>query len=106
MTSRDTWSAKDYNDKAPFVYSPSNTSSVLELLDARPGERVCDFGCGSGEVTLELQKLVGGEGAVVGVDSSESMVTLSLIVPDARPIEPEPSGPTGPSQRPETGCRR
>ena len=73
MTSRDTWSAKDYNNEVPFVYSPSNTSTILELLNARPGERVCDFGCGSGEITLELQKLVGG-GTVVGVDSSESMV--------------------------------
>lgn len=70
----DTWSAQKYNNVASFVYSPKYTSAVLTLLDAKPGEHIIDFGCGSGEVTLELQKIVGETGKVVGVDASQSMV--------------------------------
>ncbi|KAF5382690.1 hypothetical protein D9615_002818 [Tricholomella constricta] len=70
------WSASLYNKSVPFVYSPAFTAPVLELLAAQPGERIIDFGCGSGEVTLELQKIVSSAsgGVVVGVDFSESMI--------------------------------
>jgi ubiquinone/menaquinone biosynthesis C-methylase UbiE len=70
------WLASQYNENAPFVYSAAFTSSVLELLSARPGEKIFDFGCGSGEVTLELRKIVeqGEGGMVIGVDMSDSMV--------------------------------
>ncbi|KAI0927433.1 hypothetical protein AcV5_007976 [Taiwanofungus camphoratus] len=74
-TSKDTWSATSYNKTAAFVYSQAFTSPVLTLLDAKPGERIIDFGCGSGEVTLQIKKLVGDAGLVVGCDSSESMIT-------------------------------
>lgn len=56
---------------------------VLELLDPRPGERILDLGCGSGEVTLELAKRVEKSegGVVVGVDFSASMVRVhSLLI--------------------------
>jgi ubiquinone/menaquinone biosynthesis C-methylase UbiE len=72
------WSASQYNQTASFVYSPAFTSPILELLAAKPGERIIDFGCGSGEVTLQIRDLVGQGGTVVGVDFSESMVTLFL----------------------------
>jgi ubiquinone/menaquinone biosynthesis C-methylase UbiE len=74
------WSASLYNKHASFVYSPAFTSPVLGLLAAQPGERIIDFGCGSGEVTLELKKRVeeAPGGVVVGVDFSESMVCCML----------------------------
>lgn len=72
--SKDTWSASTYNNTASFVYSPAFTSAVLSLLDAKPGEKIIDIGCGSGEVTREIHRLVGAAGLVVGMDSSESMV--------------------------------
>ncbi|ESK91259.1 methyltransferase type 11 [Moniliophthora roreri MCA 2997] len=68
------WSASQYNETASFVYSAAYTSPVLELLSARPSERIIDFGCGSAEITLELEEIVGSSGYVVGVDSSESMI--------------------------------
>lgn len=76
MTYTDTWAANAYNQTASFVYSPAFTSPVLSLLDAKPGEKIVDFGCGSGEVTLEIDKVVKQQqgGIVVGVDSSESMI--------------------------------
>jgi len=71
------WSASLYNKHTPFVYSPAFTAPVLELLSVQPGERIIDFGCGSGEVTLEIKKCVEGAtgGLVVGLDFSESMAS-------------------------------
>lgn len=76
------WSASQYNTIAPFVYSSAYTSAILRLLNAQPGEKILDFGCGSGEVTLDLAKIVGSTdgGLVVGVDASESMVSAITIV--------------------------
>ncbi|KAL4249284.1 S-adenosyl-L-methionine-dependent methyltransferase superfamily protein [Abortiporus biennis] len=74
-TEKDTWSAKEYNDKASFVYSDKFTSPVLTLLDPKPGERIIDFGCGSGELTLKLEHIVGDDGLVIGIDASESMIS-------------------------------
>ena len=69
------WSASQYNKTASYVYSAAFTGLVLELLDAQPGERILDVGCGSGEVTLLIQKIVEQKGGiVVGTDFSESMV--------------------------------
>ena len=70
----DAWSAKAYNTTASFVYSSAFTSPVLELLDAKPREHIIDFGCGTGELTLKIQDMVGKNGRVVGVDASENMV--------------------------------
>jgi ubiquinone/menaquinone biosynthesis C-methylase UbiE len=82
-TSGSAWDATKYNNTASFVYSSSFVAPVLELLDPRPGERILDLGCGSGEVTLELAKRVEKSegGVVVGVDFSASMVRVhSLLI--------------------------
>ena len=86
--SRDTsgWSATSYRNIAPYVYSSEATASVLQLLDARPGERILDFGCGSGEVTAEIVRLVGPQGMVVGIDTSESMVSRPTAFAGARKL--------------------
>ncbi|KIY42903.1 cyclopropane-fatty-acyl-phospholipid synthase [Fistulina hepatica ATCC 64428] len=52
------WSAAMYNHAASFVYSQKFTSSVLDLLAAKSGERIFDFGCGFGELTSELETLI------------------------------------------------
>lgn len=73
------WSASLYNQSARFVYSSEYTGAVLSLLDAQPGQRIIDFGCGSGELTLDIQEAVehGDGGFVCGLDYSESMVRAS-----------------------------
>ncbi len=77
-TDKTGWSAHLYNKNAPFVYSNALTAPVLQMLSPQAGERIIDFGCGSGEVTLELEKIVKEKGGrVVGVDFSESMVRIS-----------------------------
>lgn len=44
------------------------------MLAPKPGEKVYDFGCGGGHLSVQIAKIVGSEGVVVGVDSSESMI--------------------------------
>jgi ubiquinone/menaquinone biosynthesis C-methylase UbiE len=44
------------------------------LLRPAEGDRLLDVGCGTGEDALMLAELVGTDGEVVGVDSSETMV--------------------------------
>ena len=74
------WSASTYNKVASFVYSHAYTSAVLQLLDAKPGERILDLGCGSGELTKVLSQAVGATGVILGVDASESMVRHCLTL--------------------------
>ncbi len=47
---------------------PRTVRAMLELLDARPGDRVLDVGCGSGWTSALLGELVGGSGVVIGVE--------------------------------------
>ena len=50
---------------------------VHEALDAAPGDRVLDAGCGPGFYVSEILERVGGEGSVVGIDASEAMLALA-----------------------------
>ncbi|EJU03159.1 S-adenosyl-L-methionine-dependent methyltransferase [Dacryopinax primogenitus] len=70
----DKWSAANYHEHASFVYSAKFTSVVLDMLGAKSGERILDVGCGSGEITVDLEKIVGKNGLVVGVDFSANMI--------------------------------
>ena len=76
----DGWSPTNYAKHASFVYSQAFTSPVLDLLDARPGEKILDLGCGSGELGIIIEKSVGTDGelkgVVVGVDQSVKMVLV------------------------------
>ena len=50
---------------------------VREALDARPGERILDVGCGPGFYVAELVHDVGPAGAIVGVDRSPEMLAAA-----------------------------
>jgi len=47
---------------------------ALELYPPKPGERVLDVGCGFGDTTQRLAKLVGPEGEAVGVDAAANFI--------------------------------
>ncbi|HXM56492.1 MAG TPA: methyltransferase domain-containing protein [Candidatus Dormibacteraeota bacterium] len=50
---------------------------VLELLNAGPGWRVLDLGCGPGVLTRPLAAAVGPTGLALGVDLAEGMLRLA-----------------------------
>jgi ubiquinone/menaquinone biosynthesis C-methylase UbiE len=50
--------------------------TMLAALNVRPGQTVCDMGCGNGFYTLPLAKLVGDDGRVIAVDIQREMLGL------------------------------
>jgi ubiquinone/menaquinone biosynthesis C-methylase UbiE len=54
-------------------------------LDAQPGERVLDAGCGPGFYVAEVLDRVGPEGSVVGVDASGPMLAVAAKRCEGRP---------------------
>jgi SAM-dependent methyltransferase len=50
---------------------------ALEQFPPRPGERVLDIGCGFGDTSQAIARLVGPAGSVLGMDISERFVQLS-----------------------------
>lgn len=47
---------------------------ALAVLNARPGERVLDVGCGCGDTALAIARAVGATGHVLGIDISGPML--------------------------------
>ena len=68
-----TWCAEGYSKNARFVSDLG--MPVVELLKARPGERILDLGCGDGVLTKRLQE-AGCD--VVGIDSSPELIRAAL----------------------------
>lgn len=63
------WNADLYRDKHAFVFELG--AGVVELLNPRPGERILDLGCGTGELTFQIAQ----SGArVLGFDASPAML--------------------------------
>lgn len=62
---------------------------LVDLADPRPGDRVLDWACGTGEVTLLLKERVGAGGRVVGTDVNEDMLALAPAKAARRGVEIE-----------------
>lgn len=52
------------------------TRLMLEHLGVKPGMTICDVGCGNGFYALQLAKLVGPEGRIIGVDIQPEMLEM------------------------------
>jgi trans-aconitate methyltransferase len=63
------WSAESYARNARFVADLGEP--VVDWLDAKPGERVLDIGCGDGALTASI---VARGADVIGVDSSHALI--------------------------------
>ena len=80
------WDTNLYDQKHSFVTKYGE--DLLSLLDAKPGERILDIGCGSGHLTKQIAD-AGAE--VTGLDSSQEMIAtaraaypaINFIVADA-----------------------
>jgi ubiquinone/menaquinone biosynthesis C-methylase UbiE len=64
-------------------------TTVVELLGPRPGSRLLDAGCGTGDFARRLAAQVGPTGRVVGVDASATMIDEAQrrTVDAALPVE-------------------
>ena len=63
------WNAEQYEGRHSYVWQFGG--KLIELLQPRPGERILDLGCGTGQLTAEIA----ASGAhVVGLDSSPEML--------------------------------
>lgn len=89
MAQSSKWDAGLYDEKHSFVWKMAG--GLLELLDAKPGERILDIGCGTGHLTAQIA----ATGAhVIGVDRSAEMIrkaraahpSLQFEVADAREL--------------------
>ncbi len=72
MSENQRWDPERYRRIAGFVSELG--VPLLELLDARPGERILDLGCGDGALT---QQLLARGCEVVGIDSSAEQVAAA-----------------------------
>lgn len=61
----------------PTIGPFSCASKMLELISIKGGEHVLDVACGTGSVILQLIKLVGTQGYVVGVDMSQTALNIA-----------------------------
>lgn len=68
------WNAELYDNKHAFVSQYGE--SVLELLDVKPGERILDLGCGTGDLAKQIQEH-GAE--VIGIDASPEMIAKAKV---------------------------
>jgi trans-aconitate methyltransferase len=84
------WDAALYDEKHSFVWKMA--AGLIDLLDAKPGERILDIGCGTGHLTAQIA----ATGAkVTGIDRSTEMIgqarsahpALAFEVADAREMK-------------------
>lgn len=68
------WAA--YQTKMDEALRPLGDAAIV-AASPQPGEHVLDLGCGCGDSTLELARLVGSEGRVTGIDLSAPMLAVA-----------------------------
>src|SRR5215469_15966018 len=71
-TSTTTWNSELYQSSHAFVWQFGR--DLLSMLLPKPGERILDVGCGSGQLTAEIAK---GGAEVVGLDQSAEMIAAA-----------------------------
>jgi SAM-dependent methyltransferase len=80
-------------------------ATMLKALNLKPGQTVCDMGCGNGFYTLKLSSLVGKEGQVLAVDIQPEMLSLlrerakEHNLDNIKPILGSPTDPNLPAGR-------
>jgi trans-aconitate methyltransferase len=89
MAQNSKWDPALYDEKHSFVWKMAE--GLLELLAAKPGERILDIGCGTGHLTA---KIAANGAEVTGIDISPEMIararaahpSIRFEVADARKL--------------------
>jgi SAM-dependent methyltransferase len=68
------WTASDYAKNGRFVQELAGP--IFHMLEAKPGERILDLGCGDGALTAEIRAL-GAD--VIGVDLSDELLAVARM---------------------------
>jgi SAM-dependent methyltransferase len=62
--------------------------ALIDRLDARPGERIIDVGCGCGSTSMALAEQVAPSGFVLGIDISGPMLARAReLAPQGAPVD-------------------
>ena len=71
--------ARDYSHKLRLfnAFAEPELRRVIASLELKPGARVLDAGCGTGEVLRWLADEVGPDGAIVGIDLAAAHATTA-----------------------------
>lgn len=54
-----------------------HSATAYDYFDIQPGDKVLDIGCGYGETCLEIGRIVGPEGEVLGLDCTEDFIEIA-----------------------------
>lgn len=55
----------------------SNSRMIIEMATIKPGDKVLDVGCGSGNLTLTAKSYVGKSGSAFGIDAASEMIDVA-----------------------------
>ena len=66
-----------YKEDSESVQKVDGETFIQEDVHAKAGDVILDLGCGTGELSATLAKLVGSEGKVVGVDPDKDRIILA-----------------------------
>lgn len=76
------WDANLYDEKHSFVWKMA--AGLLDLLEAAPGQRILDIGCGTGHLTSQIA----ATGAIVtGIDRSPDMIQQARAAHPSIPFQ-------------------
>jgi amino acid transporter/protein-L-isoaspartate O-methyltransferase len=62
----------------PLWYDKDEIQKIVKKLAPKKGQKILDFGCATGETTLELSKKVGETGKVIAVDISRKQLERAM----------------------------
>ena len=82
MAQNANWNAALYDEKHSFVWKMA--AGLLDLLEAKSGERILDIGCGTGHLTSQIA----ATGAMVtGIDRSPDMIQQARAAHPSIPFQ-------------------